>query len=799
MNSDTQSSVDLETKGLSIKITGIVFWGILLVGILLSFVMMKSAEQDLRAHHNDMVNHFIFEAEQNLNDYGLSDIQQMTQSLTSQAKSLGITAFKIQYDQSIISHGYPAEQDEKFSTDLKYKDKNIQISLYQPSIKKELNQQRKHLIISMGVLFAAFGLVLQWVLQKILAKPFVAMVQTAKAITIGDTNARFNEKDRDEFGYLGRFINEALDSTLEQQETLKKAIIREHKSRELAEVTLHSIGDAVITTNKHGIIEYANPTAEKLLGHSLPTIQGKYIERVLNLVSSKTHQPVANPVVYCITNGTMSYKEEDIVLIRTDGQEIDIEETAAPIHDQNGNTIGTVLVFHDVSSTRKMARQLFYQASHDSLTGLYNRHEFESRLLTAMINNKSKGTQHALCYMDLDQFKVVNDSCGHIAGDQLLRQVSGVLRELIRETDILARLGGDEFGVLLNNCDIKTARIIAEKFRSALSGYRFLWDDHVYEIGVSIGVVALSAEKTGGTISDVLTAADIACYAAKDAGRNCIHLFEPGDDELEKRHGESRWVSRLYKALDEDRFEIYYQDIIPADPQKDILHREFLLRLLDENGKLVPPMSFIPAAERYNLMTNIDKWVVQHGLTQFKRHMDAGINYICSINISGQSLAQIEFLRYVIDIIDKTEVDPTKICFEITETMAIANISHASKFINTLKGMGCLFSLDDFGSGLSSFAYLKNLNVDYLKIDGCFVRNMLEDEIDHAMVKSITEVGHVMNLKTIAEFVETEAIMDELKKIGVDYGQGFGLCKPTPLRDLLPYEEKIEHKNNGAA
>ncbi|MDH5436606.1 MAG: EAL domain-containing protein, partial [Gammaproteobacteria bacterium] len=464
-----------------------------------------------------------------------------------------------------------------------------------------------------------------------------------------------------------------------------------------------------------------------------------------------------------------------------------------------GIIIGAVLVFHDVSVTRKMAKQLSYQASHDSLTGLYNRHEFESRLLEAMRISNSDGTQHALCYMDLDQFKVVNDSCGHIAGDQLLRQVSEVLTKHMRETDILARLGGDEFGVLLNNCSLKSARIIAEKLKDALSGYRFLWDDNIYEIGISIGVVALSPDKTGGTISDVLTAADIACYAAKDAGRNRIHIFEPGDEELEKRHGEMRWVSRIHKALDENRFVLYYQDIVPNDPDENMIHREYLIRLFDEEGNIVPPMSFIPAAERYNLMTNIDKWVVQQGLTQFKRHMNADINYVCSINISGQSLTQNDFLHYIIDVLDKTEVDASRVCFEITETAAIANMAHASKFINTLKGMGCKFALDDFGSGLSSFAYLKNLNVDYLKIDGCFVKNMLEDDIDYAMVKSITEIGHVMKIKTIAEFVETEAIMNELKKIGVDYGQGFGLCKPTPLSNLLPYEDESEHYHNGAA
>ncbi|MDH5594647.1 MAG: EAL domain-containing protein [Gammaproteobacteria bacterium] len=760
---------------------------------------MKTAEHDLKNHHNDIFNHFLYEIEREIKDYGLSDSKKIMKDLTDQAKQLGVSAFHIDYDTSILSHGEPSNDDEKFTTTLLRRNKELHITLFQPSIDKQLNLQRKKLIISMGVLFAIFGLVLQWILQKMLAKPFVSMVKTAKAITLGDTKIRFYEKGNDEFGYLGRFINEALDSTLEQQENLKKAIFKEHKSRELAEVTLHSIGDAVITTNKNGIVEYANPTAERLLGQSLAGIRGKYIERILNLVSERTSQPVTNPVIRCIHEETLSFNEEDIILIRKDGQEIDIKESTAPIRDQKGNIIGIVLVFHDVSNTRKMARQLSYQASHDSLTGLYNRHEFETRLVDALRTNHAQGTQHALCYMDLDQFKVVNDSCGHIAGDQLLCQVSDILKKQVRESDTLARLGGDEFGVLLNNCELEQARTIAEKFKDSLSGYRFSWNDNIYEIGISIGVVALSAEKTGGTISDVLTAADIACYAAKDAGRNRIHLFEPGDKDLEKRHGEMRWVSRIHKALDENRFELYYQDIVPTNPDKNILHREFLLRLFDEEGNLVPPMSFIPSAERYNLMTNIDKWVIYNGLTQFKRHQDAGIHYICSINISGQSLTQDDFLHHVVNTISETGVEPSKICFEITETAAIANMADASKFMATLKEMGCLFALDDFGSGLSSFGYLKNMDVDYLKIDGCFVKNMLEDDVDHAMVKSITDVGHLMNLKTIAEFVETQDIMDELKEIGVDYGQGFGLCKPAPLSDLLPYEEDSSLDNSNIA
>ena len=800
MSKDSPSS-GFQNKSLSIKITGVVFWGTVLIGLLVSFVVLSGLESELREHHKNNIDHFHEMINDEIQNHKLlSNNDKIHDLLSHEGLRMGFDAITIDVDGKTYTYGNKSSNSTEVKKIFTFENKSYYVTVAQKSLEASISERRKQIIAGMGILFAVFGLILQWILQKWLAVPFLNMVKTAQAISKGNADTRFDEKSTDEFGYLGKFINEALESLHDQQDKLKDAIKKEHKSRELAEVTLHSIADAVITTNSDGKIEYCNPTAEKLLGKSYAETHGKNIENILNLVDYDTGQPVSNPVIHCLKTAEMTFREENIVLVREDGQEIDIHETTSPIRDPKGNVIGAVLVFHDVSHSRKMARQLTYQATHDSLTGLYNRHEFENRLLAALKTTKIGGEQHSLCYMDLDQFKVVNDSCGHLAGDQLLCQVSDILRDKVRDTDVLARLGGDEFGVLLMGCNLDSARIIAEKCRESLTGYRFKWEEQIFEVGISIGVVALSSDSPNQTISDVLTAADIACYAAKDSGRNRVHLFEANDAELKKRHNEMRWVSRIHKALDDDRFEIYYQDIVPTNPSKNKLHREFLVRMLDEEGNIVPPMSFIPAAERFNLMTNIDKWVISRGLHEFKRHSDSGKSYICSINISGQSLTNDDFLNFIVNEIESSGVEPNNICFEITETCAIANMSRATKLISIVKEMGCKFALDDFGSGLSSFAYLKNMNVDFLKIDGCFVKNILTDPVDHAMVKSITQVGHVMNLQTIAEFVESEDIMAELKRIGVDYGQGYGLGKPMPLSTILPYEVKSDpYKSNNVA
>ena len=445
--------------------------------------------------------------------------------------------------------------------------------------------------------------------------------------------------------------------------------------------------------------------------------------------------------------------------------------------------IGVVLVFHDVTHSRQMAREISYQATHDALTGLLNRREFESRLNGLIGNAIAEHRQHALLYLDLDQFKVVNDTSGHSAGDELLRQLTHVMQGKIRDADVLARLGGDEFGVLLGNCHVDQAARLADELIGAVKDFHFSWGDKSFSIGASIGMVAITDQSQNW--ATLLGNADAACYIAKEKGRNRVQIYHSEDAELAQRHSEMHWVARIAKAFEEDRFLLHCQPIVASRPDsKEPPHFEVLLRMLDESGEIVLPGAFIPAAERYNLMTMVDRWVIANTFNWLTAHKNTPM--VCAINLSGQSIGEDRFLDFVVDQIRGTGIDPGNVCFEITETAAIANLTRAIHFIGELKGLGCRFSLDDFGSGLSSFAYLKNLPVDYLKIDGGFVKDMDQNNTNFAMVDAINNIGHTMKISTIAEFVENQAIMDMLATIGVDYAQGFAIAKPSPLADYDP-------------
>jgi len=430
--------------------------------------------------------------------------------------------------------------------------------------------------------------------------------------------------------------------------------------------------------------------------------------------------------------------------------------------------------------------RLSYQAAHDALTGLPNRREFEVRLERALKTARDLNEEHTLCYLDLDQFKIVNDTSGHVAGDELLRQLAALLQARLRDRDTLARLGGDEFGVLLENCNLQQAQPIAELLRQLVKEFRFVWHDKSFAIGVSIGLVPITAESDG--LSSLLSYADAACYAAKDRGRNRVHVYQAEDADLVKRQGEMQWVTLITRALEENRMRLYVQPILPLHPHTEAdTHYEILLRMLGDDGELVLPMAFIPAAERYSLMPSIDRWVIGAVFTAFPAlfpHAQDGKS-ICTINLSGHSLCDEKFLDFIERQFNINQIPCAAICFEITETAAITNLTEAIRFIHALKAKGCKFSLDDFGSGLSSFTYLKNLPVDYLKIDGAFVKDMEIDPMDRAMVESINHIGHVLGLKTIAEYVESEIILDHLKQIGVDYVQGNWLIEPQPLSTLL--------------
>lgn len=430
---------------------------------------------------------------------------------------------------------------------------------------------------------------------------------------------------------------------------------------------------------------------------------------------------------------------------------------------------------------REMTTELTFQASHDSLTELINRREFEHRLHALLGRARKERSVHLLLYMDLDQFKIVNDTCGHSAGDELLRQLSVILSDRLRASDTLGRLGGDEFGVLLDYCPVEKGMDIANDLRRAIKEFRFAWEDKSFEIGVSVGVVAINERSE--SVSGLLSAADVACYVAKDLGRNRVHVYRESDIELARRQGEMRWISRINHALDAGRLELYYQEIVPLGSSSDqTRHVEILIRMLEESGDLIPPNAFIPAAERYGLMPTLDRWVVKTLFTWLNAGGFDGL--VCSINLSGTSLSDDSFLDFIREQFEAFGVSPGSICFEITETAAVADLATASAFIKELRAVGCSFSLDDFGSGLSSFGYLRNLPVDFLKIDGSFVRDLAVDPVDYAMVESIHSIGHVMGKKTIAEFVENEAIRKGLEDIGVDFAQGYLFGKPRSLAEF---------------
>ena len=567
----------------------------------------------------------------------------------------------------------------------------------------------------------------------------------------------------------------------------KRAETRVFEEKERAQITLQSIGDGVITTDSDGCIDYINPVAQDLTGWDMRSARGTPIEEIMTIINAHTRATVDNPVMRCLKEGRVITLEENSILIAKGSEEIPIQDSAAPIRDRIGNVIGAVMVFHDVSKETRLFRQLSYQASHDALTDLINRREFENRLISAFDSVRGTPDQtHALLYLDLDQFKVVNDTFGHSAGDVLLRQLSEIVQANVRSTDVLARLGGDEFGILLERCDEERALEVAEAIRGAVEGYRFEWQGSFTTIRCSIGVVIVTGENAD--VAGLMSSADVACYSAKDMGRNQVHLYKDSDASM--RHEEMKWVSRISSAVEEERLELFFQPIIGIGKENSRSqgHYELLLRMRDESGELVSPDQFIPAAERYNLMSTLDRWVIREALSELAdRSSDGDARYTIAINLSGTSLSEDRFLEDVIKELEKQQLPNGAICFEITETAAISNLSRVIHFMQTLKKLGCKFSLDDFGSGLSSFTYLKNLPVDYLKIDGHFIRNVVDDSVDESMVKAISEVGHAMGIETIAERVETKQVLEKLGTLGIEFAQGYYIARPASVQSFEPW------------
>jgi diguanylate cyclase (GGDEF)-like protein/PAS domain S-box-containing protein len=555
------------------------------------------------------------------------------------------------------------------------------------------------------------------------------------------------------------------------------------EAKERAQVTLHSIGDAVITTDARGIVDYLNPVAEALTRWTTAEAQGRPLAEVFQIVDEQHRQPLADPVTTCLQAGKTAGLTADAILISRAGQEYHIDDSAAPIRDRDGQVRGAVLVFHDVTEQRRLARKLEHDATHDALTGLINRAEFERRVERALSSTRQYGFRHALCFLDLDQFKIVNDTAGHAAGDELLRQINTLLAGMFRERDTLARIGGDEFGLLLDNCPLERAQVIAQTVVANIRDYRFDWKGRIYQIGGSIGLVPITAEVRDTT--QLLSQADVACYIAKEKGRNRVHVYQSDDTETKQRHGEILGATGLRDALEKGRFRLHYQPIVPlhTSDQRGVYY-EVLLRVASklspaEHSELVMPTAFIPAAERYGLMSAIDRWVIQEAFRAYA--LGVGKTGACiAINLSGNSLNEESLLAFIEAQFAKHAVPPERVCFEIAETAAIHNLRRAGDLMAALKPRGCRLALDDFGSGLSSFHYLKNLPVDYLKIDGGFVKDLAESASDRALVMAINQMSHTLGVQTVAEHVENEAIVGHLRDLGVDYAQGYFFGRPSP-------------------
>jgi diguanylate cyclase (GGDEF)-like protein/PAS domain S-box-containing protein len=556
------------------------------------------------------------------------------------------------------------------------------------------------------------------------------------------------------------------------------------QEKERAIVTLESIGDSVITTDIDGNITHLNLVAEKITGwendeaYNMPLFEG------IKLLEDSSRELIKNPVLCAVKEDKIVNLPNQTVLLNREGKEFSVEGTASPIHNRENIIIGVVLVLHDVTDNVELIRKITHQANHDYLTGLANRLKFEKQLHAVIDQTKTSNQEHAMFYLDLDQFKIVNDTCGHFAGDQLLKQITALIKQKSERSEIIARLGGDEFGIILKSCSVTNACKIADEICRLVKDYKFIWQGRPFNIGVSIGVVMINFRSAD--FNHIMRAADQACYIAKEKGGNRYHLYQDDDRELSKLHGEMQLMPAIAKAFEDNRFSLYFQPIVPVRNISSPKWFEILLRMFDEDGKKLFPNSFLSALQRYNMMLEIDYWVTNKFFTYFKDNYSnlQKKQFTFNINISGAALNDDYFLDFIQEQFSQYRVPPEQICFEITETIAIANFSHALQFMQNLKSIGCRFALDDFGSGLSSFSYLKHLPFDYLKIDGSFVKNVNESKIDSTMVNTINTVAHLMGIRTIAEFVESQAIQRKLQFIGVDYMQGYWIDKPAPLSTL---------------
>lgn len=571
-------------------------------------------------------------------------------------------------------------------------------------------------------------------------------------------------------------IGIALDVTEHRQ--AEEALRRE---RERADATLASIDDGVIRTNAFGLIEYANPVAERLTGVTAEEARGRQLEEIYLVVDEDTRKPLLNPLVRCLRESRPVMLPGRRVLVARDGTEFSIRDSAAPIRGADGKILGAVLAFKDVSAVRDMERAMSHLADHDGQTGLLNRQAFEARLERALARAAENHGTLAVLQLDLGQLKVVNDTCGHLAGDELIRQVSRRLENLLADPLPLARLGAEEFGVLFERISPQAARERTLELRRAFEDFRFVWHEKSFEVHPNFGLVLAKATDSA---SALMIAIDVACTLAKESGRNRLHEYQADDEELLERYRQMHWIHRIYRALEEGSFRLFFQPIRSlSGGEEEGLLGEVLIRLLGDDGELVLPRTFVPAAERYRLMPSIDRWVIKKSFELLSRRVTLSGRPISrlAINLSGESLNEEHFLDFVIGELEAFRLPAARVLFEITETAAIANLAGAMRFISELQDRGSGFILDDFGSGLSSFAYLKNLPVDYLKIAGEFVRGIEDSPMHKTLVRSINQIGHELGLKTIAEGVETPEMLRLLEEIQLDYVQGYYIARPEPL------------------
>ena len=554
--------------------------------------------------------------------------------------------------------------------------------------------------------------------------------------------------------------------------------------KERAEITLHSIGDGVITTDKTGAIDYMNPIAEALTGWRFHQAMGLSMEGVLHLEDEQSGKVIPDPALHCLLEKRVIAPKTDNVLISRNGDRYSIQGTAAPMVDAQSNCIGVVLVFKDVTDSRRMQKMMVHQATHDPLTGLVNRSEFEERLEKALLSAKDFENTHALLFLDLDQFKIVNDSAGHVAGDELLKQISSLLAGQLRGRDTLGRLGGDEFSVLLENCPISKARKVAEMLIEAIREYRFVWDQKTFQVGVSIGIVPIVAESISRT--QLMHDADQACYVAKDQGRGRAYIHSGDDTESINQAGQKLQRQDIQDALSAQRFVLLYQSIIALDPAQSPIHSraEILLRMIDDSGKVVTPGAFLPSAARFGLMPQIDRWVIEQVFSTYTHIFMQNPNLILSLNLSAASLADDTLVDHILSMFDKSVIKPEQICFEISEAALNHNLVSATRLVTALRPAGCRFALDNFGSGLASFSVLRNLKMDFIKIDGNLIRDMVDDELNRSMIDSINSMSHLLGIKTIAENVDSEVSLRMLKQMGLDFAQGYYLGDLLSLDQL---------------